>query len=335
MDFTINPEITKEFLLEKNTEETYMQFYLDIPVKKGLFRSPLREDKSPTCSFYRNKNGDLIFKDFSGDFSGNFINIVMYINSCNYHKALKIIANDFGYIKTDYKKTEGIVHKNIPRLDYEERSEIQVEIKEFSKQELDWWGKYGITLPILNKFRVYSCKTVFINGNPSIIQYKNNLIFGYYQGKEDNLESWKIYFPKNKNFRFLNNASKNKIQGYSKLPKSGNVLFITKSLKDVMAIVEHTGYNAVSLQCENVLPKDSVIEELKERFGLIIILYDNDYDKEENWGQIFSKRLEQETGFIGRCIDSKHEAKDFSDLVEKVGVKKAVEIFEREILMPF
>ena len=67
----------------------------------------------------------------------------------------------------------------------------------------------------------------------------------------------------------------------------------------------------------------------------LIILYDNDYDKEENWGQIFSKRLEQETGFIGRCIDSKHEAKDFSDLVEKVGVKKAVEIFEREILMPF
>ena len=58
MDFTINPEITKEFLLEKNTEETYMQFYLDIPVKKGLFRSPLREDKSPTCSFYRNKNGE-------------------------------------------------------------------------------------------------------------------------------------------------------------------------------------------------------------------------------------------------------------------------------------
>ena len=37
MDFTISPEITKEFLLEKNTEETYMQFYLDIPIKKGLF----------------------------------------------------------------------------------------------------------------------------------------------------------------------------------------------------------------------------------------------------------------------------------------------------------
>jgi DTW domain-containing protein YfiP len=102
-----------------------------------------------------------------------------------------------------------------------------------------------------------------------------------------------------------------------------------------MCIRENTGYNAVALQCENVLPKKQVIDELEERFGLCLIFYDNDYDKEENWGQIFSKRLEQETGFIGRCIDSKHEAKDFSDLVEKVGVKKAVEIFEREILMPF
>ena len=102
-----------------------------------------------------------------------------------------------------------------------------------------------------------------------------------------------------------------------------------------MAIVEHTGYNAVSLQCENVLPKDSVIEELKERFGLIIILYDNDYDKEENWGQIFAKQLEEKTGFISRKINDEHCSKDFSDLIKNVGIKKAVEIFEREIMMPF
>ena len=53
MDFSFQPEITKELLLEHNNEETYMAFYLGIPVKKGLFISPLRVDHKPTCSFYK------------------------------------------------------------------------------------------------------------------------------------------------------------------------------------------------------------------------------------------------------------------------------------------
>ena len=65
LDFTIEPKITKEFLLSKCSEEEYMQFYLGIPVKHGLFKSPLRNDARPTCSFYRNSSGELIFKDFS------------------------------------------------------------------------------------------------------------------------------------------------------------------------------------------------------------------------------------------------------------------------------
>ena len=308
MDFTISPEITKEFLLEKNTEETYMQFYLDIPIKKGLFRSPLREDRSPTCSFYRNKNGDLIFKDFSGDFSGNFINVVMYKYKCSYYKAIRIIANDFGYIKTNYKKTEGIIRKNIPRLNYEEKSEIRVEVKEFSKNELDWWGKYGITLAILKKFKVFSCKTVFIDGNPSISQYKNNLIFGYYQGKEDGLESWKIYFPKNKNFRFLNNASKNKIQGYNNLPKKGDILFITKSLKDVMCMYS-LGLTAIAPNSENLFLTDKMLDDLKTRFKHIIVMYDNDLPGISNMNKIKKKHPELNYYFIPR----KYKVKDFSD----------------------
>lgn len=43
--------ITKELLLKKTNEETYMEHYLGIPVKKGLFKSPLRADKKPTASF--------------------------------------------------------------------------------------------------------------------------------------------------------------------------------------------------------------------------------------------------------------------------------------------
>ena len=86
LSFEIEPTINKQYLLSKYSEETYMEYYLGIPVKKGLFKSPLRVDNTPTCSFYRNKSGDLIFKDFNGSFSGNFINgislIVLNIVKC-------------------------------------------------------------------------------------------------------------------------------------------------------------------------------------------------------------------------------------------------------------
>ena len=53
------PKITKEFLLSKNSQETYFEHYLGVPVKKGLFCSPaiIRNDSKPTCSFYKNKRG--------------------------------------------------------------------------------------------------------------------------------------------------------------------------------------------------------------------------------------------------------------------------------------
>lgn len=45
------PKITKKYLLERQTQETYLEYYLGIPVKKGLFKSPLRNDNSLRVPF--------------------------------------------------------------------------------------------------------------------------------------------------------------------------------------------------------------------------------------------------------------------------------------------
>ena len=55
-NLSIDTKITKEYLLKQNSEETYMSYYLGVPVKKGLFVSPLRTDKHKTCSFFRGKS---------------------------------------------------------------------------------------------------------------------------------------------------------------------------------------------------------------------------------------------------------------------------------------
>ena len=41
MKLEFEPTITKQYLLDRASQETYLEYYLGIPVKKGLFKSPL------------------------------------------------------------------------------------------------------------------------------------------------------------------------------------------------------------------------------------------------------------------------------------------------------
>ena len=182
MDFSFQPEITKELLLEHNNEETYMAFYLGIPVKKGLFISPLRVDHKPTCSFYKGRR--LYFKDFATGECLSFENVVMKKYGCSYHEALEIIAKDFGIIKGHTPKSIPIQ----PVFKKEKKTTIQIEVKSFTNEELKWWEQFGINKSVLTKYRVYSCKTVFLNGNITSVYSPSCPSYGYYFGKDENRE---------------------------------------------------------------------------------------------------------------------------------------------------
>ena len=101
----VTPKITKESLYSELGQEAIMEHYLGVPVKKGLFVCPpvIREDRKPTCAFYKNSRGNLIFKDFAG-ISGDAITMVMEIFKCSYYQALRIVANDFNILS--YSKRE-------------------------------------------------------------------------------------------------------------------------------------------------------------------------------------------------------------------------------------
>ena len=139
MELTLEPlRVTKEMILSRVSEEQLMEHYLGVPVSKGLFKSPLRADRHPTCAFYRNKRGDLIMKDFGSSFCGNFISVVIEKFNCSYSRALRIIANDFGIIK------DPNIVVNKPKLEYTgnklqetKQAIIQVEIRDFQQYELD------------------------------------------------------------------------------------------------------------------------------------------------------------------------------------------------------
>lgn len=328
LDFTFEPKITKSYLLSHFSEETFMEYYLGVPVKKGLFCSPLRRDNNPTCSFYRNRSGELIFHDFSGAFYGNFVSVVMQKYGCTYHKALKLIAEDFGLRKpTSKKETVKIPNKSTSVFQDSGPADIRVEIKEFTERELKWWKEYGVTPEILKKFHVYSCKNIFLNGELVNVSKNNNLMFGYYGGKKDKLELWRIYFPGRKVYRFLTNWPAKKIQGFNQLPKEGKLLVITKSMKDVMCL-SALNITAIAPNSENLFISDSVLQDLKTRFKYIIVVYDNDQAGIANMRKIKKSHQDLLYYFIPR----KYNAKDISDFYKMYGKRKTLEFIKESIL---
>ena len=150
--------ITKEQILTHKSEEDLFYMYMKIYPKKGrLYKSPLREDKHPTCAFYRGSKG-LYFKDFALDKSYNIIDVVMELYNLSYYKALKKIASDIGLI--DQKDGAPIIYLNkhspvIDKITETESCTIEVEIKEFSESEIEYWEQYNIDLELLKLFNVY------------------------------------------------------------------------------------------------------------------------------------------------------------------------------------
>lgn len=328
MNFQFEPKLTKDLILSRFSEEQLMEFYLRIPIKRGLFRSPLRRDKEPTCSFYRNSSGTLIFKDFATGQHLNVFGVVQEIFRCSYFEALKIIANDFGIVRNkDIQRNPGKINENPIKIEDKETSKIQIEVQDFTDLELKWWGKYGITKEILSKFNVYSCKHVFLNDQLFAKSQQHCPIFGYYGNKFQGLELWRCYFPKRKSFRFITNWPSKKIQGFDQLPKSGKLLVITKSMKDVMCLYS-CGITACAPNSENLFVSDSVLEDLKNRFKYIVVLYDSDRPGLHNMAKIRKEHPELIYTFIPKHFGSK----DISDFYSDHGRKETLKLIKEFII---
>jgi len=324
MEFiSLKPTITKDFILSKVNQESIMQHYtgLDVSSKK-LMLSPFRVDNHFTVSFYKSKSDILYLHDFATNEHINCFQAVMKKFGVNYYEALDIIAKDFNLIDGENNNTEVEIPKIAP-LKETKSSVIQVQIKDYSNEELEWWSKFGISKKTLKKFHVYSLEHVFVNGELRFTSSKQCPIYGYYFGKDKNsVEKWKIYFPLRQEYRFLNNLSKKVLQGYHQLPKTGDLLVITKSMKDLMAMYEF-GIPAVSPNSETLFVEDKKLEEFKQRFKHILVIYDNDRPGLYNMAKI--RRSHPELNYF---YFPWYMAKDFTDSIKLVGVENMKEYID-------
>ena len=109
------------------------------------------------------------------------------------------------------------------------------------------------------------------------------------------------------------------------LPKEGgDILVITKSLKDCMLLYE-LGIPAIAPCSENLFVSNKQYEKLKSKFKNIFLFYDNDQAGISNMNKIRKQYPELIVTFIPRHL----EAKDISDFYFKYGKKRTIELINR------
>jgi hypothetical protein len=309
---------------------------LDLELGKPTL-SPLRDESNASFGLFLGESGEIFFNDFLLG-GGDCIKFVQLMFGDTFFQAMSRIVIDFKLTdKYYYKEVDTNFNPSKVKIDREallksaNTSLIRKRKRKWNSHDAEYWLQYGINKSILLEYNVEPVSHIFINKR--IISCDNNTYC--FIEKKDGKETYKIYQPYNKEYKWLNNHDESVWQGWEQLPEKGDVLIITKSLKDVMTIKAVTGIPAISLQAESVRPKPHIIEELKQRFSTIFIWYDNDYSAETNWGKKFGTALAEEFGLIPIFIPDEYRIKDPSDYYKRRGRDHTAMLIESLTNIPF
>lgn len=311
--------LDKDSVLCKVSEYDIFKFYCHSFKKNGdKFCSELRQDRSPTCSIIQ-YNGKLLYKDFGNGDSHDCFSYVQRKYSLTFIEALKVIDTDFGlglHVGTVTKAEMAITYGSQV---IEERKPVIISkrTRKWTNEDINFWGEFGITMELLIKFAVEPIDYFWINE----VRYScHTLAYAY------NINGrYKIYRPLETEGKWFSNTTKNDIQGYERLKDSGNIVFLASSLKDVMTL-NSIGFEAVAMQSEMQVPPHKFINHLKERFDLVVVLYDNDFNSDTNPGQTMANKICNTYQLINVIIPAHYKSKDISDLVKNHDIECAKRI---------
>lgn len=295
--------ITLDYILSKVTEYDIYARYIGQFKIGFIYNSPFREDKNPSFGIFRSrKSGKLLFKDHGNGECGDVIKFVeLYTGLTNYNDTLNRIV-------TDMSITNNTKLKSIKQYESKD-TVIGVVRQDWTDIDKQYWSQFSITKETLIKFNVSSIKYYLCDGIVKGIYKNENPMYAYKV-----YDHFKIYRPlADKYTKWRNNLAPYDIQGYEQLPKKGDLLIITKSLKDVMCLYE-MGYTAISPSSESTFLTPDVIDDLKLRFKRILICFDRDISGVKNMRKISLK-----TGLKGFLVHKKWKAKDISDAIKLNG----------------
>lgn len=343
MKYGVLPKLTKDYVLSKisqadifskytNLSSTYID---ELAFSGGLIKSTIREDKTPTVGFKYGGGRRLRMKDFAGHFWGDCFDLVGQLirenpsNKIGFYNILDAIAKDFNihkYENGNYVKTISYAHtQNKPKV--KDKILIQYEKRNWNKLDALYWTRFNITRKILQKFNVYPCQYIWVDGDLRYEYTANNPTYAY--DYFDNGTELKIYYPFRRKFRFISNTSM--LQGIN-LIKKDEFALITKSYKDVMTL-DSFSIQSVAPSSETHLISVDDYEILKKNFYHLFSLMDYDRTGKLMAGKLRKiydiKPLMVKYDAYGNLLN--HTSKDLSDLVKEKGVAYTESLVEDTI----
>lgn len=297
-------DITLDWILSRVTEYDIYAHYLGQFKVGMIYNSPFRKDKNPSFGiFYSKRTKQLLFKDHGTGDCGNVIKFVsLYTGITNYNDILLDIVDKL-------KITSNTKLVSSKQYIASTETVIGVVRQDFTAEDINYWSQFNICINTLKKFNVNSIKYYLCNGIVKGIYKKENPMYAY---KVYN--NFKIYRPlADKYTKWRNNLGQYDIQGFKQLPKTDNLLIITKSLKDVMCLYE-MGISAISPASESTFIPDDVLDNLKKRFKHILICFDRD-----TAGIKYLRKISLKTGLKPLLVHKKWKAKDISDAIKLNG----------------
>ena len=301
--------LRRDNVLKCVTDTDIYQHFINVyPTVGSLILSPLRQDGHPTLSFYSSGN-KVKWKDFATGEVGDVFDMLMKMYNTTMYGALCLInvrmglGLGVGNMVKDMSRVEKMQRSFVPKA----KVLIQIEPKQYTDTELEYWAQFGISYQTLVKNNVYSCSRVFMNRKLVTISKQEDPTFAYHFPAEDTV---KVYKPLNPGFKWFGNVTSSDIYGASTF-KEGGTLIITSSGKDVMTLQE-LGYMAGAPQGEGN-HFDITIQEMIKISNRVTLFYDND-----RAGRLNSQQKSEQFS-TGQIFTPNEDAKDPSDFAKVYG----------------
>ena len=204
-------------------------------------------------------------------------------------------------------------------------------MRKWEQRDFDYWASYGVPKRWLLHADIYPVSHIFIISETGYIRTVVADPYAYtFIERKDNICTEKVYQPFNKQgMKWRSGHDSSVWDLWTKLPLQGEKVIITSSRKDVLCIWANTGIPSVSLQSEAINVKPSVMRELMDRFKQVYVLFDNDQNREKNYGRIDGQKLSEQFGIEQIEIPDSYMCKDISDLYHKYGQGTVVKVLRQ------
>lgn len=314
----------KEQLLNDYTPEDIMNFIFGgilIYNKDGTldvtkyYKNPFRDDGDAGCNFFYTYNNTLMFKDWAySKYTGDAFKLLTILYNTPFLEACERCYNDMkkGKLPRIIGTNEGNEQiEKFPTISYQPFP---------THLEQNYFSIGHISVKTLLKYNVHACNRVMTQSGALFYWSPDNPLYVYNFGAN----YIKMYRPlADRKDKWRSTVPKGFAEGYRQLPSRGDVIVITKSLKDVMVLHE-IGVPAIAPISENSEIHEFIIADIKQRFDSHFILYDNDKP-----GILAAKVMSEKTGIDTVIIPKETNTKDCFEYSYKYGLEELKRLLKK------